>query len=148
MFNSIGYATVVHFAKQNAARIIIACRTTSKGQDAAAKVYKDVPTFRGLVDVFELDQANFSSVIAFADKVKKETSRLDILVLNAGISSWDWNTTKDGWEEVLQVNSLSPGLLALLLLPKLANSKTTPPGAVPMKPHITLVTSKSRFAGR
>ncbi|KAK0481289.1 hypothetical protein IW261DRAFT_1550534 [Armillaria novae-zelandiae] len=37
-----------------------------------------------------LDLANFDSVVAFADRIDQELERLDILVENAGIATWDY----------------------------------------------------------
>jgi NAD(P)-dependent dehydrogenase (short-subunit alcohol dehydrogenase family) len=45
-----------------------------------------------------MDQGNFSSVIAFADKVEREGGKIDILVANAGIVNPQYSITEDGWE--------------------------------------------------
>lgn len=51
-----------------------------------------------VIEVWEVDLADFSSVKAFATRVQKGLMRLDILLLNAGIIPASWVSTKDGWE--------------------------------------------------
>lgn len=43
-----------------------------------------------------IDQADFSSIVRFAENFKNEP--LDILVANAGLATPEYETTKDGWE--------------------------------------------------
>ena len=83
-----------------------------------------------------VDLADFSSIKNFVDELQARVERLDILVLNAGVAYMRSNrvATKDGWEEMyvslcrthlsglltsyrMQVNVISPSILALLLLP-------------------------------
>jgi len=37
-------------------------------------------------------------VVEFAAKFEQEVEWLDILVYNAGIATWEYEATKDGWE--------------------------------------------------
>ena len=64
----------------------------------------------------------FASVDAFAKRVDRDLERLDIAVLNAGIVAPKYELSSEGWERMLQINTLSTALLAILLLPKLAAS--------------------------
>lgn len=141
---SIGYEAVLHFARSSASRIIIASRNLSKCQTAAEKVYSDVPSYRGRVDVMELDLASFASVIAFCNKVNEDKGRLDIVLANAGMSKLAFAKTKDGYEEIMQVNGLSTALMAVLLLPKLEQTAGmgVPQTSKGMKPTISLVASE------
>ena len=134
----LGYETVVQLAERNASQIIMGVRTPSKGLKAAENVYKSVPAFRGEITVYHLDMASFESVQAFANIVKAECTKVDIAILNAGISTPNWRISKDGYEETIQVNVLSTGLLALLLLPKLADGAKTSSS----KPHLVIVASE------
>jgi NAD(P)-dependent dehydrogenase (short-subunit alcohol dehydrogenase family) len=61
--------------------------------------------------------STFSNVKNFADDLEQEVKSIDIVLLNAGCFSVDYKPSPDGWEEDLQVNTLSTALLALLLLP-------------------------------
>ena len=140
----LGFETVLHFARNNASRIIIASRNREKCEAAAQKVYAEVPSYRGKVDVMIVDFKSFKSVIEFCDAVKKDEDRLDVVVANAGILTTKYQTTADGWEEVLQVNDLSTGLMSLLLFPKLVKTgkRAVPSGSPDLKPHLTIVASE------
>lgn len=83
------------------------------------------------------------SVRAFAARCNAELARLDVVCLNAGITGFNWRTTADGWEETLQVNNLSTGLLGVLLLPLLAKTATLDvgEGSKPLRPHLSVVSS-------
>ncbi|KAF8142241.1 hypothetical protein K438DRAFT_1878481 [Mycena galopus ATCC 62051] len=88
--------------------------------------------------------ASFASVVRFAERAKGTLERLDGAVLNAGINSWDWGVTEDGWEKMLQVNALSTGLLGVLLLPLLQRTSTLPhplPDTA-IAPHLTITGSE------
>lgn len=63
--------------------------------------------------------ASCTSVQRFAARVKNEVPRLDVAILNAGISPNDYVIGAEGWESVIQVNVMATALLGLLLLPKL-----------------------------
>lgn len=107
-------------------------------------MYNKVPGYKGTIDVETLDLSDFTSVVAFCRNINADDRRLDIVLANAGILNSSFRQTKDGYEQVLQVNALSTGLLATLLLPKLENSAKMPPpaGAQPLKPHLTIVSSE------
>ncbi|KAJ7699056.1 hypothetical protein B0H17DRAFT_927003 [Mycena rosella] len=116
----IGFQAATHFAKMNAERLILACRSESKGQAALNKLKAETGYERA--ELWLVDLADFSSVQRFADKFERDGGRLDILVENAAIGVFAYETTKDGWESNLQVNSLAGPLLALLLLPIMVNT--------------------------
>ncbi|KAK2467571.1 hypothetical protein APHAL10511_000426 [Amanita phalloides] len=113
----LGFEAAKHFARMNPAKLILACRSQQRGETALAKL-KTETGYDG-AEVWLVDQADFSSVKAFADKFLKEEDRLDCLMLNAAIAVVEYNSTGDGWESSLQVNHLSTALLALLLLPRM-----------------------------
>ena len=119
----LGAAAAEHFAQQGAARLILAVRN----EQAGAKVQRIVqhlasdPDCR--VEVWHLDLLDYDSICAFAKRCKEELERLDVAILNAGVYSASYRQSKYGWEETLQVNTLSTALLALFLLPKLQASK-------------------------
>ena len=50
------------------------------------------------VELRRVDLADFGSVVEFAAKFEQEVEWLDILVYNAGIATWEYEATKDGWE--------------------------------------------------
>lgn len=74
--------------------------------------------------------------------------RLTFPSLLATINVFHWSqvapssfrTTSEGWEETLQINVLSTGLLALLALPKLSATADLPGND--FKPHLVIVASE------
>ncbi|KAF7345408.1 WW domain-containing oxidoreductase [Mycena venus] len=111
----IGFEATKHFASMNPQRLILACRSQSRGQAAIDKL--KAHTGYSKAELWLVDLANFDSVKQFADKFEREGGRLDILVENAAIAADHYEGTKDGWEISLQVNDLSTPFVALLLLP-------------------------------
>jgi NAD(P)-dependent dehydrogenase (short-subunit alcohol dehydrogenase family) len=51
------------------------------------------------IEPWTMDQGDFSTIRAFADKAEKELNRIDIFVQNAGIADPKYSTTVDGWEQ-------------------------------------------------
>ncbi|KAJ7663868.1 hypothetical protein DFH06DRAFT_1188700 [Mycena polygramma] len=117
----LGFEATKHFATMNPARLILACRSQSKGQAAVEKLKAE--TGYSKAELWLVDLADFESVKQFADKFERDGGRLDILVENAAVATDKYEATKDGWESSLQINCLSTPLVALLLLPALI--KTT-----------------------
>ncbi|KAJ7185266.1 hypothetical protein C8R46DRAFT_1342576 [Mycena filopes] len=111
----LGLEATTHFATMNPGRLILACRSASKGHAAVEKV--KATTGYTKAEVWTLDLKDLASVTQFADKFDRDGGRLDILVANAGISIFQYEPTKDGFESSLQVNSLATSLLCLRLLP-------------------------------
>lgn len=101
----LGYETLIHLAKLDAKRLIIACRNAQKGESAKLKLLEAVSDFKGDVEVWELDLSKFKSVTAFANRLST-LERLDILVENAGVATERWEVTEDGYEST----SVSPNL--------------------------------------
>lgn len=96
----LGYETIAHFTRMKVSRIIMAVRTLSKGEKAREELLRRAgPDYKGSIEVWELDQASFASVKAFAARVEKELGNLDIAILNAGVGTRAWRVTEDGWEE-------------------------------------------------
>ncbi|KAL9580817.1 MAG: hypothetical protein Q9212_004260 [Teloschistes hypoglaucus] len=117
----IGYEAALKYVQLQASTVILAVRTPSKG-DKAKSLIEEKTGRLDVVQVWELNMENFASVQAFAARVETSLPRLDVLVLNAGVITRYRTLSSEGWEKVLQVNTLSTALLAILLLPKLQSS--------------------------
>lgn len=92
------------------AHVVMACRSRERGEAAAARI-------EGSTEVRELDTSSLASVRAFADAT---TSRIDVLVNNAGIGfSTGASRTTDGFETVLATNYLGAFALTALLLDRI-----------------------------
>ncbi|KAJ7900599.1 hypothetical protein B0H14DRAFT_2429170, partial [Mycena olivaceomarginata] len=127
----LGFEATKHFATMNPGRLILACRSQSKGQAAVDKLKAE--TGYAKAELWIVDLAKFESVKQFADKFERDGGRLDILVENAAVALFEYSATGDNWETSLQVNHLSTSLLALLLLPamiKTAQQHSTSPRLV------------------
>ncbi|PFH49405.1 hypothetical protein AMATHDRAFT_147710 [Amanita thiersii Skay4041] len=132
----LGFEASKHFARMNPERLILGCRNQSKGERAIARIKMETGYERA--ELWLIDLLQFSSVQEFADKYEKEGGRLDYLILNAGIiPATQRQETEDGWESCLQVNCLSPSLLALRLLPRMIQTASEHSTA----PRLVLVSS-------
>ena len=123
----IGKETVVGLL-QRGCRVILACRDTGLGKQAADELIAKYPN--GEVEVMKLDLASFPSVREFAREVNQKESRIDILVNNAGLITPSSRVIKpenvdghEGLETITVVNYLSGVLLTTLLYDKI---KATP----------------------
>ncbi|KZL82067.1 short-chain dehydrogenase reductase family [Colletotrichum incanum] len=118
----LGLEAARHFVRLNAAKVILAVRSTDKGE--AAKTDIELTTGRrGVIEVWPLDQASFDSVKEFAARADK-LPRLDCVVLNASIATVK-RADAEGWESHVTVNVLSTFLLSLRLLPVLRRTGKT-----------------------
>lgn len=113
----MGEATVRALAQKNPQRIYIAARNTEKCAAAIYGIQPHVPDVR--LTCLECDLASLSSVQAAARRVVSESSRLDILICNAGIMGTSPALSKDGYEIQFATNHLGHALLIKLLLPTL-----------------------------
>ncbi|KAJ7459715.1 hypothetical protein FB451DRAFT_1563441 [Mycena latifolia] len=111
----LGFEAAKHFASMKPGRLILACRSQSKGQAALEKLRAE--TRCTTAELWIVDLAEFASVKRFADKFEQDGGRLDILLANAAVILPKYERSTDGWETCLQVNCLSIPLLSLLLLP-------------------------------
>ncbi|EKM80573.1 hypothetical protein AGABI1DRAFT_70956 [Agaricus bisporus var. burnettii JB137-S8] len=138
----IGFQAAQHFAKMNAGRLILACRSEKKGQAAVDRL--KAATGYSKAELWLVDLSEFSSVQAFADRTVKDLERLDILLLNAAVlhrEDGSYTTTKDGWETTLHVNDLSFTLLSFLLLPLMVDTAKK----FNTHPRLVTVTSELHF---
>ncbi|CAM1509474.1 Fc.00g032130.m01.CDS01 [Cosmosporella sp. VM-42] len=123
-------------------RLVMAVRSTTKGESAAAKLRERYPSAD--VNVWQLDMASYDSIRAFVARVDKELPCLDIAILNAGMGFTPFKIVPaTGHEETIQVNYLSTALLTILLLPILkSKSPAGSPGRLTMSTAMLSVTAK------
>ena len=105
--------------------LILAVRSSKKGHAAARQLQSQYR--RAKIEVWLLDMSSIPSIQEFARRVETDLSRLDMVVLNAGIGKLTFGIVPStGHEESIQINYLSTALLAILLLPSLKSK--SPPG--------------------
>ncbi|KAF6799589.1 short-chain dehydrogenase reductase [Colletotrichum sojae] len=112
----LGLEAARHFVRLDAGKIILAVRSPSRGRLAAESIAASEGR-PDVVEVWELDLAKYDSVVSFARRAK-DLDRLDVVVANAGIYTFDFSTAEED-EATITVNVVSTMLLGLLLLPKL-----------------------------
>jgi NAD(P)-dependent dehydrogenase (short-subunit alcohol dehydrogenase family) len=112
----LGYETALGLAEKNA-RVVLACRNRDKAQVACQRLTQQVPSAQ--VEVRIIDTGSLNSVRQFADGLRQDYDRLDLLINNAGIMLTPHFKTEDGFEGQLGVNYLGHFLLTGLLLPLL-----------------------------
>ncbi|TFB02372.1 Short chain dehydrogenase yanD [Trichoderma ghanense] len=136
----LGLEAARHYVRLGASRVILGVRSQSKGEAAKSNItssFEPEQIKSCTIDVWMIDLASFESVKAFADRATRELASIDITLLNAAVDKAEFELTKDGWEETLQVNVLSTTLLALLLLPKMRQSSRPD-----WKPRLSVVASR------
>ncbi|KAK4691420.1 hypothetical protein P7C71_g5577, partial [Lecanoromycetidae sp. Uapishka_2] len=148
--SGIGFATAEQLASHGA-KVYVATRSEAKAHAAIEKIYANNKQVKaGRLIFLLLDLADLDSVTKAAEIFLKEEDRLDVLVNNAGVLTWDYQTTKQGFELVTGVNHVGHFLLTVKLLPILkatANGKGSDVSAAGhriMMPELTF-TSLSDF---
>ncbi|KAF5631442.1 enoyl hydratase isomerase [Fusarium sp. NRRL 52700] len=110
-----------HFTQFNAARVILACRSLEKGENAKRDI-QETTRKHDVVEVWHLDLASHDSIREFADRVNK-LDRVDVLINNAGLLVFKRELI-EGHESMLSINVISTALLTLLVLPALRQTST------------------------
>lgn len=101
--SGLGYHTSMALAIKGA-RVIMACRNLEKGEEARQNILLVNPCVEP--EVWELDLSDLGSVKAFTERVRRTTSRIDILINNAGLMATPYAKTRDGFELQFGVNHL------------------------------------------
>jgi NAD(P)-dependent dehydrogenase (short-subunit alcohol dehydrogenase family) len=104
------------------AHVILAVRTSSKGDEARQEILAQYPDAQ--LEVRHLDVADLSSVHSFAEALLAEKRPLNLLVNNAGVMAPpDRLLSTDGFELQFATNFLGPFALTVRLLPPLVSAK-------------------------
>jgi NAD(P)-dependent dehydrogenase (short-subunit alcohol dehydrogenase family) len=150
----IGKETILQLAKHNPAKLYLAARTESKARDAITSIKS---TLSKPVDIeyLPLDLASLKSVREAAERVNASTSRLDILILNAGIMAVPPGKSESGHDIQLGTNHIGHFQLTKLLLPLLEETAAMPGSdvrvigvsseAYNMAPSIDIITSTEKL---
>ncbi|KAI1454899.1 retinol dehydrogenase 12 [Annulohypoxylon moriforme] len=121
----IGFECASQLLDLGISKLIVAVRDEAKGKAARTKLLSSRSVPDSTVEVWQLDLQSYESITTFAERTK-DLERLDIAVLNSGISKQFFDLTPStGHEESIQVNVISTGLLAILLLPILKAKAST-----------------------
>ena len=134
----LAFEAAKHLVRVNAAKVILAVRTLSKGE-SAKKAIEAATGKEGIVEVWALDLSSYESVKAFASRAQS-LPRIDALVESAGIATDKYERTEDN-ESTITTNVISTFLLALLMLPKLRETAEK----YAITPRLVIVTSELHF---
>ena len=101
---------------QAGAHVVLAVRTTAKGEQAREEILATQPGAQ--LDVRRIDLADLTSVQEFADRLIADGVPVDVLVNNAGVMAPPTrHVTADGFELQFGSNFLGPFALTMRLLP-------------------------------
>nr|XP_054607074.1 retinol dehydrogenase 12 isoform X1 [Nothobranchius furzeri] len=115
----IGKETAKELAARGA-RVILACRNVTKGEQAASDIMKNVDGAN--VVVRQLDLADTKSICLFAENIYNTEKSLHFLINNAAVAICPYAKTVDGYEMQFGVNHLGHFFLTFLLLDLLKHS--------------------------
>ena len=120
--HGLGLAVSKELILRNLSTLIMGVRDVKKGEEIKSRLLAGVNTRGATIHVLRIDLEDYQSAIDFSDQVKRLTTTVDIVILNAGVGGLNFEITKSGHEKMIQVNLLSNALLALELLPLLAEA--------------------------
>ncbi|KZF20843.1 short-chain dehydrogenase/reductase [Xylona heveae TC161] len=120
----LGKETILQLAKHNPSAIYLAARTQSKAEGAIEFIRSAVPELnqdhpQTKLIYLPLDLTSFGSIKAAAESFNASSTRLDILINNAGIMATPMGTTTEGYEIQFGTNHVGHALFTKLLLPTL-----------------------------
>lgn len=119
---------------KSGAKIYLASRSINSTNDAREEIIRE--TNNKNVFVRELDLASPNSIRKFVESFKKEETKLDVLINNAGLWSGDKVLSSFNEEMTFSVNVLGHQLLTKLLVDLLKNGS-----------HSRIINVASHFAG-
>ena len=117
------------------ASVVLAARRLDAGRAAADAIRAEIPSAR--IDVRPLDLASLDSVQGFAESLRRDLDRVDVLVNNAGTMRGPFRRSAEGHELQFAVNHLGHFALTGLLLPLLTE--------VPGSRVVVLSSTEHRF---
>ena len=97
----------------------------NNSEDAADKVVENIKSFGGEIIAIKADVSNEKEVESFAKQVLDSYGRVDVLVNNAGISSFSLFTdlTSEVWDKTFDVNVKGQFLMTRAFLPAMIHEK-------------------------
>lgn len=132
----LGLEAARHIVRLGASRVILGVRNVEAGE--AAKTEIETSTGRsGVCEVWKVDLASYTSVLAFGDRVA-QIPRLDAVILNAALATRNFELA-EGYERTITVNVINTLLLALLIIPSLKATRQKVPS---VHPRLTFVVSE------
>ena len=107
--------------KHNPGHIYFTGRNSTAASEIISSIKKTTPN-ASLTFIF-CDQSSLVSVSKAAKEFLSKSSRLDILLCNAGVMATSCGLTKDGYENQFGINHMAHALFVKLLLPTLQKTQ-------------------------
>ncbi|KAL6851385.1 hypothetical protein ACO1O0_008513 [Amphichorda felina] len=119
----LGAATIRFLARRNPSAIYLCARpvSISSAETLVSSIEESFPDPN--IKILPLDLSSLENVKTFAARFLQEAPRLDLLFLNAGISTTAPALTEDGYESQFGINHVGHALLTQLLMPKLLETQ-------------------------
>ena len=115
--SGLGLVAATEMARARA-KVVLACRNTDKGEQAARSIRVEIPGAAVMVE--QLDLSSLDSIRAFAERfAAARHAGLDLLINNAGVMAPPRSETADGFELQFGTNHLGHFALTGLLLGEL-----------------------------
>ncbi|KAK1083831.1 hypothetical protein LTR48_005971, partial [Friedmanniomyces endolithicus] len=118
--SGIGFGIVAHLLQHNPERIYLLGKKEEHIHEAeeSLKNWGDVSRITSL----QIELEDLHQTASVAKQLASQLTRLDALVLNAGLGVGVYNETKDGIDSHFQVNVLAQHHLMMMLLPVLTKT--------------------------
>ncbi|KAL8780689.1 MAG: hypothetical protein Q9203_003045 [Teloschistes exilis] len=145
----LGLEAARHIVRLNAHKVILAVRSTEKGEAAKRSIITSSSVVEGggcrediddVLEVWPLDLTSYASVRRFAHRAERELERVDVLLENAGMMTQRWQVAEED-ELHVTTNVTSTFLLGLLLLPKMRETALK----FGVRPRLVVVSSDLHF---
>lgn len=139
----IGLEAAKKLAALQPKKLIITTRSISKGEQTMKEIQNHLraENSKSATEIIPLtlDMGTLDGVETFVQDLKQNVDRLDGSILNAGITTPNHHVSANGYEDTLQVNTISTIYLAVLILPLLVSTaKST---SIPT--HLTFISSRT-----
>ncbi|MFE6775118.1 oxidoreductase [Streptomyces sp. NPDC057702] len=134
--SGLGLATTRALARRGG-HVVLAVRDEEKGRRAVAEITAEHPG--ASLEVRRLDLADLDAVRVFAERLRADHPRLDLLVNNAGLMAPPRSLSAQGYEVQFACNHLGHFALTGLLLPSLSAGRD---------PRVVTVSSINHHKGR
>jgi NAD(P)-dependent dehydrogenase (short-subunit alcohol dehydrogenase family) len=110
--SGLGKFTALELVSKGA-KVIFACRNEKKTRN----IFNEISIENRHLAIFEkIDLSSFQSVIDFAERIKQNYEKIDILMNNAGNAPDNFKITEDGFDSCIEGNFLGHVVLTYLLI--------------------------------
>ncbi|KAF2108928.1 retinol dehydrogenase 14 [Lophiotrema nucula] len=120
----LGAGFISFIAAKAPAKIFFSGRNKARADELVSKMKALSPSTE--VNFIECDLSSLASVQQAANQFLDKSTRLDVLMCNAGVMALDPGLSKDGYEIQFATNHLGHALLIKLLLPTMLNTAAQP----------------------